>query len=220
MIAPSMATMLCVVTTDIAIAPALLRALLQEATERTFNRISVDGEMSTNDTVFALASARSGVTIRSGTSAAQQFSQILGAVMAKLALLLVKDGEGASRIMDVEVVGARSDREADQCARHVAFSPLVKTMLAGADLNVGRIAAAVGSSGAWCDPNKLEIAIGAQRLVSRGVAMRVGKSVSRELLHRPEVKVQIDLHAGRGEGRMLACDLTEEYVRINARYST
>ena len=220
MIAPSMATMLCVLTTDVAISPALLRMLLTQATQRTFNRINVDGDMSTNDTVFALASGRSGMTVRSGTSSARRFAQMLDAVMARLALLIVKDGEGATRIMSVEVVGARDDREAHECARRVASSVLVKTMLAGADPNVGRIAAALGSSGARFDPHRLEISIGSQRLVSRGVAVRLGKMVSRELLHRPEVSVQINLHAGPGQGRMVTCDLTEEYVRINARYST
>jgi len=220
MIAPSMATMLCVMTTDVVIAPALLRTLLREATERTFNLISIDGDMSTNDTVFALASGHSGVTVRAGTPAAAQFANMLDAVMERLARLIVKDGEGAVRLMEVEVVGARTEREAQACARQVALSPLVKTMLAGGDPNVGRIAAAVGSSSARFNPNKFEILIGAQRVVSRGVALRLQKSVTRELLTKPEVHVRINLHAGHGCGRMLTCDLTEAYVRINAKYST
>jgi glutamate N-acetyltransferase/amino-acid N-acetyltransferase len=220
MIAPSMATMLCVVTTDAAIAAPSLRTLLQEAIERTFNRISVDGDMSTNDTVFALANGRSEVSIRSGTPAAQIFAQMLQAVTAKLAALIVQDGEGSTRVMEIHVVGARNGPEAQACARRVACSPLVKTMLSGGDPNVGRIAAAVGSSPARFDPDKLEIAIGTQRVVTRGVALPLRKSIARQLLLRPEVKVQINLRAGRAEGRMLTCDLTEEYVRINARYST
>ena len=220
MIAPSMATMLCVLTTDAAIAPALLRSLLQAAVSRTFNRISVDGDMSTNDTVFALASAHSGLTIRRGTIGERTFASMLEAVAAKLAQLIVKDGEGASRVMDVEVVGARTEREAEGCARQVAGSLLVKTMLAGGDPNVGRIAAAVGASPARFDAGRLEIRIGAQRVVAQGAARRLPKSVARELLNHPEIRVRINLHAGRAEGRMLACDLTEAYVRINARYST
>ena len=220
MIAPSMATMLCVLTTDAAIAPGLLRALLRTATARTFNRISVDGDMSTNDTVFALASGRSGCAIRRGSAGERRFAAMLEAVSEKLARLIVKDGEGAERIMDVEVAGARTEAEAMACARQVANSPLVKTMLAGGDPNVGRIAAAVGASTARYDADELEIRIGAQRVVAHGAALRLPKTVARELLSRPEVTVRINLHAGRAEGRMLACDLTEEYVRLNAKYST
>ena len=220
MIAPSMATMLCVVTTDVVVPPGLLRSLLREATARTFNQISVDGEMSTNDSVFALSSGRCGVTIRQGTAGARIFAGMLKAVMGKLATLIVQDGEGAAKLMEVEVIGARSDREAQACARQVACSPLVKTMLAGGDPNVGRIAAAVGASSARFDPNRLEIFLGNRRVVSRGAALRLGTTVSRQLLSRPQVNVRIDLHAGRATGRMVTCDLTEEYVRINARYST
>ena len=220
MIAPSMATMLGVITTDVAIAPALLRLRLQDATALTFNRISVDGDMSTNDTVFALASGRSGVIIRPGTAGERRFAAMLEAVAGKLARLIVKDGEGASRIMEVIISGARTEREADDCARQVVNSPLVKTMLAGADPNVGRIAAAVGASPARFDPNELDIHIGRQRVVANGAAVRLPKSVTRELLMRPEVRVRIHLHAGRARARILACDLTEEYVRINARYTT
>ena len=209
-----------ILTTDAAIAPGLLRVLLQAATARTFNRISVDGDMSTNDTVFALASGRSGCTIRRGSAGERRFAAMLEAVSGKLARLIVKDGEGAERIMDVEVVGARSEQEAAACARQVANSPLVKTMLAGGDPNVGRIAAAVGASAARYDADELEIHIGAQRVVAHGTALRLPKTVARELLSRPEVAVRINLHAGRAEGRMLACDLTEQYVQINARYST
>jgi glutamate N-acetyltransferase/amino-acid N-acetyltransferase len=220
MIAPSMATMLCVLSTDAAVSPALLRMLLQAATARTFNQISVDGDMSTNDTVFALASGRSGLTIRNKTKAARAFADMLHAVAERLARLIVHDGEGASKIMEVDVVGARSDKEAQSCAQAVALSPLVKTMLAGGDPNVGRIASAVGASGASFDPDRLDIRLGATPVVRDGVALRVGKGLARQLLNRPTVHVRIDLHGGRGHGRMMSCDLTEEYVRINARYST
>jgi glutamate N-acetyltransferase/amino-acid N-acetyltransferase len=220
MIAPSMATMLSVITTDAALAPALLRTLLQEATEQTFNRISVDGDMSTNDAVFALASGRSGLTVAPRTPSARMFQEMLEAVTAKLALLIVKDGEGATRMMEVHVVGARNAREAQVCARQVASSLLVKTMLAGGDPNIGRIAAAVGASPARFDPGRLEIRLGARQVVSRGVGLRFGKPISRQLLTHPEVTVQINLHAGEAEGRIWTCDLTEEYVRMNARYAT
>ena len=220
MIAPSMATMLSVLTTDVAIASGPLRTILQEVTERTFNRISVDGDMSTNDTVFALASGRSGVTIRAGTPSLEPFTQMVQAVAEALAKLIVKDGEGATRIMEVEVLGARNEQDAQACARQICNSPLVKTMVAGGDPNVGRIAAAAGASGAQFDADQLEITIGNQPVVARGEALRLPKSVSRSLWLPPEVTVRIHLHAGRAQARMLTCDLTEDYVRINARYST
>ncbi|MBI1992443.1 MAG: bifunctional glutamate N-acetyltransferase/amino-acid acetyltransferase ArgJ [Candidatus Omnitrophica bacterium] len=220
MIAPSMATMLCVITTDVAVAPGLLRRLLAQAVARTFNRISVDGDMSTNDTVFALASGRSGVSVREGSRGARAFGQALQAVAGRLATLLIKDGEGAGKIAKIRVAGGRTDREAQACARRVAESLLVKTMLAGGDPNVGRIAAAVGASGARFDPRRLDVLIGAERIISRGAARRLGTAAMRKLLAAPDVQIGIHLHAGRGEGRMMTCDLTEEYVRINARYST
>jgi len=219
MIAPSMATMLCVLTTDVAVTPAWLRGVLQGAAEATFNRISVDGAMSTNDTVLALAGGRSGVTIRPRTAGARTVVRMMQAVMGQLATLMVQDGEGASRIMDVQVIGARTDQEAQACARQVACSPLVKTMLAGGDPNVGRIAAAVGASGARFDPSALEVWIEGQRVVWRGAVVPLRKTASRVLLRRPAVTVRIGLHAGQGGGRMLTCDLTEAYVRLNTRYT-
>lgn len=220
MIAPSMATMLCVVTTDAVVPPALLRQLLRNAVGQTFNAISVDGDMSTNDTVFALASGRSGALVRPGRPSERRFAHALTALLQRLAELLVADGEGAARIMEVRVTGAKTSRQAQACARQVALSPLVKTMLAGADPNVGRVAAAAGASGAVFDSQRLEMFIGPRRVVAGGVALPLGKAVARRLLRRPKVVVRLELHAGSGEGRMLTCDLTEEYVRINARYST
>ena len=219
MIAPSMATMLCVVTTDAVIAPALLNRLLREAAGRTFNRISIDGDMSTNDTLFALASGRSGIAIRPGGSAAG-FSRMLEAVMERLARMLVKDGEGATRMMEIRVSGGRTDAEAQACARQIAGSLLVKTMLAGGDSNVGRIAAAAGASAARFTARRLRIWIGDRLVVSQGAVLAATQASVRPLLNRPEVDVRVDLGAGSGRGRMLTCDLTEDYVRINASYST
>ena len=220
MIAPSMATMLCVLTTDVIADRRWLAGVLRQAVDASFNSISVDGDMSTNDCVFLLANGRSGVTIRPGTAQARAFEQMAQAVTVKLARLIVEDGEGVTRTMEVEVLGARTERDARACARSIAFSPLVKTMLAGGDPNVGRVAAAAGASGARFDPDRLDIAIGAQPVVARGIAPRFKKSVARELLHPSHVTVRVDLHAGRANGRMLTCDLTERYIHINARYST
>ncbi len=220
MIAPSMATMLAVLTTDAAVAPGLLRRILQQAVARSFNRISVDGDMSTKDTVFALAGGRSGVRIAPGSASMKTFAGMVEAVCGRLARLIVRDGEGASKIMDVQVVGARTEREALLCAQQVACSPLVKTMLAGSDPNVGRIAAAAGASGARFDPGRLEIDISGVRTVARGTALSLKAAVLRKLLSRPEVPVVITLHAGKAQARMTTCDFTAEYVRINAGYAT
>ncbi len=219
MIAPSMATMLCVLTTDAGVAPGLLRALVRRAVAKTFNRISVDGDMSTNDTVFALASGRSGSRARSRREAAP-LAAALDAVCERLAYRIVRDGEGATRLMTVDVEGARSPHEADAAARQVAYSPLVKTMLAGADPNPGRIAGAVGASGAVFNPGRLDIWISGRQVVRRGTALALSKAAARTVLARPAVGVRIDLHAGRCAGRMVTCDLTTAYVRINAGYAT
>ena len=218
MIAPSMATMLCVITTDAVVVSGRLRRLLRQASDETFNRITVDGDMSTNDTVFALANGAARTSIGSGTVFERAFAAGLRAVCGRLARLIVEDGEGATRLLEVEVVGGRTAREAQACARAVALSPLVKTMLAGADPNIGRVAAAVGASGARFDARRLDIWLGGHRAVMREQVV-LSDAVGRRLLRRPSVTVRVDLHAGRGEGRMLTCDLTADYVRINAGYA-
>jgi glutamate N-acetyltransferase/amino-acid N-acetyltransferase len=221
MIAPSMATMLAVITTDADVPPGLLTRLLRAVTAETFNRVTIDGDMSTNDTVFALASGASGAKVRDGDAAAVgALAGLLRAVSQRLALLLVKDGEGAAKVVELEVCGARSAWDAERCVRQVALSPLVKTMVAGGDPNPGRIAAAAGASGAWFRPEALEIRIEGVRLVAGGRTLPVPSSVTRRLLTRPTVRILVDLHAGRFASRMLTCDLTEEYVRINAGYAT
>ncbi len=219
MIAPCMATMLCVLTTDAAMPAGLLREVLREASAQTFNRLSIDGDMSTNDTVFGLASGRAGVTITAGERA-RLFGRMALEVTRKLALAMAQDGEGVTRVAEIRVSGARTDSEAQRCARQVATSSLVKTMLAGGDPNVGRLAAAAGASGAGFDPDRLEIRIGTRRVVKRGTVVRLQPKLARRLLARRRVRIELDLHAGRGSGWMLTTDLTEAYVRINARYVT
>lgn len=220
MIAPSMATMLCVLTTDASVSPGLLRKVLQQAVGRSFNRISVDGDMSTNDSVFFLANGASKTAIRPGTRAGSVFIAMVEAVCRKLAFLIVQDGEGAGKLMEIKVAGARNQKDADSCARQIAFSPLVKTMLAGSDPNVGRLAAAAGASNARFNPDHLEIHVSGVKTVSRGVALNLSKAVLRRLLNRPVVPVRVDLHAGNAAAAMWTCDLTAEYVRINAGYAT
>lgn len=224
MIAPHMATMLCVLTTDAAIDSRLLSKWLREAVRTSFNRITVDGDMSTNDSVLILANGRSGVSIRRGGAAARQFQELLGRVTQRLAYLLVRDGEGATSVLEIRVRGARTAEEAQRCARQAASSLLVKTMLAGRDPNVGRLAAAVGASGVVFDPSRLAIHLeGFGTVVAHGALKSFDAKAARRWLQSqsgaPPV-ITIDLHTGRASSSILTCDLTEEYVRINAHYST
>ena len=140
--------------------------------------------------------------------------------MERLSRLLVKDGEGATRVMEIRVSGGRTDAEAQACARQIAGSPLVKTMLAGGDPNIGRIAAAAGASPARFEARRLRIWIGSRLVVWQGTVLAGAQASVRLLLNRPEVNVRVDLGTGSGRGRMLTCDLTEDYVRINAGYAS
>lgn len=224
MMAPHMATMLCVLTTDAAFDAAFAAAALREAVEASFNRVTVDGDMSTNDSVFLLANGRSGVTIARGTDEARRFRAMLAGVTQRLAMLLVKDGEGATSVARIEVEGARTAAEARACARRIASSLLVKTMLAGRDPNVGRIAAAAGASGARFDPGRLTVSIdGLGTVVRRGALTAFDAYGARRWLQAHAAAcpvIRVGLHAGRAAAWMTTCDLTEEYVRINAHYST
>ena len=220
MIAPEMATMLAILTTDAAVERALLAHVLREAVGASFNRISVDGDMSTNDTVFALANGRSGARIARGSGAATQLSAMLREVAQRLARAIIEDGEGATRVARIQVGAARTDAEALACARQVANSLLVRTMLAGADPNFGRIAAAVGASSARFDPARLRVLMNGRVVVDRGAACRISPAVAKALCAPHDVTIRIELRAGRGAAEMLTCDLTEEYVRINAGYAT
>lgn len=220
MIAPRMATMLCVITTDAAIDRTLLASLLRQAVDATFNRISVDGDMSTNDSVFCLANGASGARIKAGTPGAKQFALMLAQVCRKLALLIVKDGEGAFRIAHIRVTGARSDAEALRCAKQVAVSSLVRTMLAGGDPNVGRVAAAAGASGAYFNPDTLTISINGQVLISGGDTKPLGNELAKRLMAPREATIHVALHAGHGQASFISSDLTEAYVHMNASYPT
>jgi glutamate N-acetyltransferase/amino-acid N-acetyltransferase len=220
MIAPEMATMLAVLTTDVRIAPALLRRQLREAVGASFNRISVDGDMSTNDSVFVLASGASGVRIEPGTKAAARFGALLTEAARQLARAIVEDGEGATRVARIVVQEARTEADARDCARRIASSLLVRTMLAGADPNFGRVAAAVGVSTASFVPERLVVLMNGRTVVSGGHALEVSPAAAREIFAPHEIEIRIRLRAGRASAEMLTCDLTEEYVRLNTRYVT
>lgn len=221
MIMPDMATMLCYIVTDAAIDRKILTELVSRQVELTFNRISVDGDMSTNDSVMVLASGRSPMKINSRNSAAYKlFADLLFAAMQQLSRLIVKDGEGATKLLVFSVRNARTAGQAKQAAMTVANSPLVKTAFFGQDYNWGRIMAALGRSGAQFDQAKVDIFFNGIQGVDHGRA--VLKNIPRltKLIKKDQIKIAVDLKAGRHSCDVTTCDLSYEYVKINADYTT
>ncbi|HYB91771.1 MAG TPA: bifunctional glutamate N-acetyltransferase/amino-acid acetyltransferase ArgJ [Candidatus Binataceae bacterium] len=219
MIAPHMATMLAFIVTDAAIAPAPLRTALKAALPATFNAITVDGDMSTNDTVIAMASGAA-ENRALGARDLQSFNRAIAEVAGALARELVRDGEGATKLVTVEVRGARSAADAERCARQIANSPLVKTAFFGCDPNVGRILMAAGSSGASVDPERLALWIGPIQVAARGALLTGALGEAKEAMRQPEFTVRLDLRLGKSSATILTCDLSYDYVRINAEYTT
>ena len=222
MIEPHMATTFCFVATDVVIASDALRAVVRRGVEGTFNRITVDGDQSTSDTVAVLANGvAENAPLAPGARGVAAFARALEALMQRLARMLVADGEGATRLVTVTVRGAASRRDALAAARSVANSPLVKTAIAGQDPNWGRIMMALGKSAARVEQQRVAIAFDDEPLVEQGM-LREGARIGRirEIMGRPEYAITVDLGLGRGEDRVWTCDLSEEYVRINAKYTT
>lgn len=216
MISPNMATMLCVITTDAAVPAPFLRKTLGDAVSRTFNCITVDGDCSTNDAVLTLANGASGIPIR---KAAQRkaFERALHAVCSDLARAIVADGEGTSRVIELAVKGAKSAADARLVARAIANSQLVKCAWAGSDPNWGRILDAAGYAGAALIPDRVEISYNGIFAARKGMGCQDarGEARLRKIAARKELSIQVDLHLGKGEARLLTTDLTEEYVRLN-----
>lgn len=222
MIAPHMATMFCFLATDVAISREALQAVLKRAVDRSFNRITVDGDQSTSDTVAILANGLAeNSPLEKGSRGFRSFAQGVEAIAVRLARLLVQDGEGATRLVEVRVRGAKNRREALSAARSVANSLLVKTALNGQDPNWGRIMAALGRSSATVAPDKVGIWIGEEALVAEG-QLQPGARLDRirEVMGEPAYTIQIDLGLGAGADHVWTCDLSEEYVKINAKYTT
>jgi glutamate N-acetyltransferase/amino-acid N-acetyltransferase len=218
MIRPDMATMICQVTTDAAIDSAHLQRLLVPAVQRSFNRMSVDGSASTNDSVFVLANGASGVTVTAADDEA--FGGALERLLLRLAKLVVADGEGSSRIARYEVVGAIDGSHAEAAVRAVAENQLVRCALHGADPNWGRILMALGASTAEVAPERIDLWIDGVQLVAAGAGVDGAEDDAREALGAPEVSVRIGLGQGDGTAIVYASDLSQEYVRINSEYST
>jgi glutamate N-acetyltransferase/amino-acid N-acetyltransferase len=224
MIHPNLATMLAFLLTDAAASPRVLHKALSEVAERTFNSITVDGDTSTNDTALLLASGNSKswgtATIQPGGRSYKTFVAALEKVCKKLALAIVSDGEGASRVVEIEVCGAPNDAAAKIVAQTIATSPLVKTALSGGDPNWGRILAAAGRAGVNFRPERAAIRMAGLRVYDHGRALPFDEGVAHEKLLSSEVPIVMDLRAGRGRARVWTCDFTAEYIHINASYRT
>lgn len=219
MIEPLMATMLACVTTDAQVHPALLQRALAAAVEGTFNAISVDGECSTNDCVFALANGASGVVI--GDDELPVLVEALTSVCEPLAVAIVRGGEGATKLMTIRVTGARTDADAKTTARAIANSPLVKTAVHGADPNWGRLVAVAGRATRTLVLDRARVRIGPVELFSEGAPHDDRAPQAAAYLRGTDVDLEVDLGTGgAGQARMWSCDLTAEYVRINADYRT
>jgi glutamate N-acetyltransferase/amino-acid N-acetyltransferase len=220
MIHPNLATLLVFIFTDAAATPKVMKTLLRRTLPLSFNRITVDGDTSTNDTILLLAGGRAGnPLIREEGAPMRALGETLTQVMADLAGQVVADGEGARHVFRVAVVGAFSSGEALKAARVVATSPLVKTAIAGADVNWGRVMAALGRSGARFDPEQVEIAFGDTPVVRKGQGLGPGaEAAAKQVIQAGSFTLTIHLHAGEAADYYDTCDLTEDYIRINATY--
>jgi glutamate N-acetyltransferase/amino-acid N-acetyltransferase len=220
MIAPRMATMLCFLTTDVAVEAPVLQKLLREAVDASYNRISIDGHTSTNDTCICLANGAAGNRpVRPGTRAYNLLKAALGRVTLELAHMVLRDGEGVSKFVEVVVKGAASKADALKVARAVAESPLVKTAIHGEDPNWGRFTSAAGYSGARLEEAKLSCWVGDVLVFRKGLPVKGAREKAHAEMTGSDVRITLDLGLGRAETTLWTADLSEAYIRINAQYS-
>ena len=224
MIHPNMATMLGLLTTDAEVEPEALSILLKTAVDQSFNRISIDGDTSTNDTVLLLANGASRISVDTMENLAI-FGRALTQVCQQLAHMIVRDGEGATKFVEIQVTGAKTNQEALQIAQTIATSPLVKTAFAGSDANWGRILAAAGRAGIIFDQNKIDLWVGSQnatelQLVAAGTPTPYQETEAAAIFAQPQFIIQLNLNQGNGHDIMWTSDLTHDYVTINADYRT
>jgi glutamate N-acetyltransferase/amino-acid N-acetyltransferase len=222
MIQPRMATTLGFVLTDAQIPAAMLRRMLRRAVERSYNRLSVDGDTSTNDTLLLLANGASGVRPDPKEMAAgADFEERITRVLEDLARSIARDGEGARKLITILVSGTSTDDAAARMARSIANSPLVKTAVAGSDPNWGRILSAAGNAGVAFDPRKADIEMQGVPVCRGGLAARFSEAELKRKLDAPECEIRLALRGkGKGQARFWTCDFTEGYIRINASYRT
>ncbi len=218
MIAPNMATMLCFILTDIAVEKKTLHTALKSAVGKSFNRITIDGDMSTNDTALIMANGVLGnKPVTKNSSEFPAFQKALDELTYELSKLIVKDGEGATKLVEVVVKNARSEADAEKAALAIANSSLVKTAIYGNDANWGRIMAAAGYSGISFNPDKTDVFFNKVKVVRNGIMNNRDKEATEEM-KKKELKIIVDLHAGKASVKVLTCDLTEDYIKINAEY--
>ena len=221
MIHPDMATLLCFLTTDAGLDKGFLRAGLKEAVDISFNMVTVDGDTSTNDMVLLMANGQAGgKTIRKGGPEAEVFQQALNEVCIYLAKAIARDGEGATKLIEVSVTGAANTEDARRVARTVAASPLVKTAIHGGDPNWGRFLAAAGRCGAALEPERVDIYLGGLKLAANGCPVPFSHDEAAGLMGGGEVMINIDLKLGGGGATAWGCDLSGGYVTINSEYTT
>ena len=218
MIHPNMATMLSVITTDAKIAPDLLDQALRAAASKSFNRISIDGDMSTNDTVLVLANGASGKEI--GDLEIGDFTDALTTVATDLAKQLVRDGEGATKFVEIDVTGARDENEAARVAQAIANSPLVKTALYGGDANWGRVIAAAGYAGVTVEPSKMKLWFGDVNVFANGTPTNFNEQDSTRAISGKDIFIRLDLGQRDASAVVWTCDLSHDYVTINGKYRT
>ena len=223
MIHPNMATMLAVLTTDAEVEPDLLQGMLETAVNHSFNRISIDGDTSTNDTVLLLANGASNIPV-SDEKDTSLFQEALTTLCTILAKKIVQDGEGATKFVEIQVTGAKTNADAQAIAKTIATSPLVKTAFAGSDPNWGRILAAAGRAGVTFDQHQMSLSIGIEsatdlQLVANGTPTNYAEADAAHIFAQPAFQIQLDLgEIGSGKSTMWTTDLTHEYVSINADY--
>ncbi len=221
MIHPNMATMLAFITTDIEIAPDMLKQALKWAADRTFNMVTVDGDTSTNDSLVIMANGLAGnPRIDSAGESYHTFCAALLEVCAALARMIARDGEGATKMVEICARNALSFEDAKRVALAVANSNLVKTAIFGEDANWGRIICAVGYSGVEVDPDKIDIYLGDEKMAENGAGLNFSEERAREILHKDSVRIVVDLHMGDAQATAWTCDFSYDYVKINADYRT
>jgi len=222
MIHPNMATMLCFLTTDVSISRELLEASLRRAVGRSFNRVTVDGDTSTNDMALIMANGASGVTVAAGSAEYEAFSLALEAACVSLARAMARDGEGATKLVTVTVNGAADEKTAETLAKAVASSSLVKAACFGADANWGRILCAMGYSGAEFDPDNTNVSFksktGELAVFSKGMPIQFPEDTAKQILSEEEIEILISAGEGGGSATAWGCDLTYDYVKINGDY--
>jgi len=221
MIHPNMATMIGIITTDCTAGPEVLAASLTRAVNRTFNRVSVDGDTSVCDMVIVMANGAAGSQpVQAGSPEAALLAQAIEIVSTEIARMIARDGEGATKLIEVRANGAKTNDDAYKIVLAVAKSPLVKTAIFGEDANWGRILTAAGYSGADFDPARCDIYLGSLKVCEYGTALPFDEEQAKVILHQSDILIQIELGEGTASDRMWTCDFSYDYVRINGSYRT